>query len=277
MGASADVSVREDLTAPIDPQEHLGTNRLDGLGRERPAGDAQPATAPGWSVARASTSHRAASVHTWLGRESAPIGLDLGHQSRSGSPAQSCREHAPCLIPSRLGNTREQHVLAPRPRRPGLVEVARRHRSDRPRVVRTLRFAGETRWGAMTLVKRGSPVRLRPSALDFCRFGTRWAVYRLSSPDLNCPPVEGATYRVSERKMALLGLLAPCSESLRAVLWPTELRRRNGCTVQRVGRSPSYRFGQGTVGSTVTISPLRNVSSTLPLKPPFGQVLGTVP
>jgi hypothetical protein len=39
----------------------------------------------------------------------------------------------------------------------------------------------------------------------------------------------------------------------------------------------AYRLGQGTVGSTVTVSPLRNVISTWPLKPPFGHVFGTVP
>lgn len=38
-----------------------------------------------------------------------------------------------------------------------------------------------------------------------------------------------------------------------------------------------YRLGQGTVGSTVTVSPLRNVISTLPVNPPLGQVFGTVP
>jgi hypothetical protein len=38
-----------------------------------------------------------------------------------------------------------------------------------------------------------------------------------------------------------------------------------------------YRLGQGTVGLIVTVSPLRNVISTLPLKPPLGHVLGTVP
>lgn len=42
-------------------------------------------------------------------------------------------------------------------------------------------------------------------------------------------------------------------------------------------RVTAYRFGQGTVGSAVTVSPLRNFTSTLPLNPPFGQVLGTVP
>lgn len=38
-----------------------------------------------------------------------------------------------------------------------------------------------------------------------------------------------------------------------------------------------YRLGQGTTGSTVAVSPLRNVSSTLPLKPPLGHFFGTVP
>lgn len=54
-------------------------------------------------------------------------------------------------------------------------------------------------------------------------------------------------------------------------LWPYGAWQ--GCGAATV----PYRFGQGTVGSTVTVSPLRNVSSTLPVKPPFGQVFGTVP
>jgi hypothetical protein len=78
--------------------------------------------------------------------------------------------------------------------------------------------------------------------------------------------------------MAFVLLLAPQPErAMRIVLASSSTCGRVALGKDVAQRPFPYRFGQGTVGSTVTFSPLRNVNSTLPVKPPFGQVFGTVP
>lgn len=53
--------------------------------------------------------------------------------------------------------------------------------------------------------------------------------------------------------------------------------KRQAATEPPLTPSQSYFFGHGGFALTVTVSPLRNFSSALTVKPPFGQVFGKVP
>ncbi len=91
------------------------------------------------------------------------------------------------------------------------------------------------------------------------------SLWRLACAVVNLPEFEASS-------VDALGAWAQAREAPHRCLGQTLAER-----LARGRGDASHRFGQGTVGLTVTVSPLRNVTSTFPLKPPFGHVLGTVP
>lgn len=94
----------------------------------------------------------------------------------------------------------------------------------------------------------------------------------LGSTTLACSPT-------GRRHLAQAKRLAIRTAHTGAVTWLGK-RRRSRATSGRVRPYLCFfsdRLGQGTVTVCVTVSPVWNVASNMPVKPPRGQVVGTVP